>query len=81
MTAEVWIHIIELVIVTLLIPTAKTVGSVVVGLRDATRDLVNVTANILKTQADHETRLRLVEQAAGYEGTDRRHREPRATDR
>ena len=75
MTAEVWIHVIELVIVALLIPSAKSLVSVVVGLRDATRDLTAAVRGVNEKLSDHEDRLRDVESA--YAGPERRHRATR----
>lgn len=81
MTLEQWIHIAELVVVALLIPGLKSVGTTVIGLRDATRDLAATTTNIGKQLEDHEKRIRWVEQNGTYDGPERRHREPRASDR
>ncbi len=65
MTAELWIHLAEAVVVVLIIPIMRGLVSVMVGLRDATRDLKNATENLYKQFQDHENRLRNIEMRRG----------------
>lgn len=78
MSAEPWIHYVELVLLVLVLPTLKWAGAIGIGLRDATRDLVTATHAMSKTLADHESRIRELEKLEGYGGPERRHREVRA---
>lgn len=76
-TADLWIHLAEVTLGTILLPVLGFLLKVIIGLRDATRDLSNATANIKETIEDHERRIRYIEltpheQRFGGSGYDRR---------
>jgi hypothetical protein len=68
---DVWIHIAEVVLVGIAIPLTRSLISVVLALRDATRDLTAATDSIKERLDDHEDRIRW------FEGAPERRRQER----
>lgn len=57
------LHGIELVIVLIVIPTARSLINTIISLRDSVRELVTTTAVLGEAKGDHELRIRALERA------------------